>query len=259
MVSFRSSIRITQDRTSLFVWGVASASWAILFAWSDSAYVVYLGHSELGAVSTVLGFISLSSVFLIGWTLMITAMMLPTLLPFVNEFRRVVFQTHAKAMVALPLLLGYVGWWLPFGIAVYVMDFGIHRIADTPLFLGNSWMLGTSALSLAGTYQFTRTKQKFVRDCCYPGDFIRTNWKNKAPEQNKTFRLGLKFGKADMGSHWALMLLMFALELGSVPGMLVMGLAMAAEKTPRLSGTARMAIGIALVGAALYIGLARLQ
>ena len=188
---------------------------------------------------------------------MVTAMMLPAALPFVAEFRRQSVGRESNAKLTLPLLVGYVGWWIPFGVLVYSMDLGIHRVSTLPILQGNLWLLGTSSLVIAGIYQFTSAKKGFARDCCFPGDLIRAH-QPKNEDGPGAFKLGLSYGRADLGSHWALMLLMFALELGSILGMAVVGLAMAAEKSSTLSRTTRIVIGATLLCLAAFVSLVSL-
>src|ERR1043166_5342855 len=78
-----------------FLWVIASLitlSWLILWLWDRSPYSRYLRHDELGAIAST----DAASVFLVvalyvvGWTLMTVAMMLPTTLPLLGVFRRLV-------------------------------------------------------------------------------------------------------------------------------------------------------------------------
>jgi predicted metal-binding membrane protein len=61
-----------------------------------------------------------------GWTLMTVAMMLPSSLPLVNLFRRVVAgRGNAGRLLGL-LLLGYLAVWAWFGVLAYLGDGVLH-------------------------------------------------------------------------------------------------------------------------------------
>jgi predicted metal-binding membrane protein len=254
----RPIFRNYSDRTSLSIWAVAVFSWAILSAWTDSPYSLYLGHSALGGVVTVTGFLSLASIFLAGWVLMAFGMMLPMALPFVKQFLGRLASTQGHRKAVLKLLSGYVGIWAVFGIGAYLLDLGVHRISETTLLQGNTWVIGVSTVTLAGTYQFTSSKNGFLRECCNPGEFIESHWRDYGTELG-VFRLGLSYGKATVGAHWALMLLMFALGMGNVFLMLTLGAIMAAEEQSKIAPRLRPLVGLALFAFALLLGLAALK
>jgi predicted metal-binding membrane protein len=238
------------------VWATSALAWGTISVWSASPYSVYLGHSELGDVSSLVQLLPLTSFFLLGWTVMVLAMMLPTVFPLINEFRKRRAIQPVSASLKF-LVAGSMVVWVPFGIGVYFLDLGIHRAAESPSLVGNTWVLGVSSLALAGVYQFSRRKREFLKDCCYPSDFVQGRWRSNLSDGG-AFRIGLGYGGASMGSHWALMLLMFSLGLGSVPLMLIMGFAMAAEHVPRLGPRIRFPIGVVILVLASYLGISAL-
>lgn len=242
------------DRTVLSIWGLAIGSWMILLAWSTSPFSVYLGHAELGSVSTAVALLAFASLFFLGWSLMVLAMMLPTTFPLVREFRRMTAPLSIGRRPMMSLVAGCIGIWAPFGMVVYLLDMGVHRVAEIQPIQGSVWILGLSTITLAGAYQFTGMKSRFLNDCCFPSDFLQSRWRDDW-NARKAFRIGLGYGRASMGSHWALMLLMFSLGLGSISWMLVLGVAMAVEHGQRLGPKARIPIGVAIMASALYFGM----
>ncbi len=240
---------------ALSMWGVAIGSWLVLLAWSESPYSIYLGHGELGGVSAATQVIPLAALFVLGWSVMVLAMMLPTVLPLVTEFRRRAFASSPSQSTTGAMVAGAVGVWFPFGVAVYLLDLGIHRAAELPPLHGNTWVLGFSSLALAGIYQFTRAKSRFLNDCCYPSDFLQSRWRMSLT-YGGAIRTGLSYGRASVGSHWALMLLMFSLALQSFPLMLLIGLAMAVENQSKVGPRARVPIGGAILALAAFSGAA---
>lgn len=235
------------DLTSTVILGTSAASWGVLIAWTNSPYAVYLGHSELGGVSSAILLLPLSLIFFVGWVFMLFAMMMPAAGPFVEQFR---LRSNRKDDLAASLF-GYLAIWALFGLIAYFSDLGIHRLAESPLLQGHAWVFGSSALVLAASYQFTSTKNRFLKDCCYPSDFIQSRWRSQAGRFS-ALCLGLGYGKSSVGSCWAVMLLMFALGLGNVIWMVAFALVMVVESLSEWGPRTRIPIGVILTGIASY-------
>src|SRR5262249_26507129 len=95
------------------------------------------------------------TVFVAGWTLMMAAMMLPSVAPLVLLFRR-----GAWARAPVMLALGYMTVWAAVGgPAYFVMMFA-------PM------TAGPVALAAAGTFQLTPLKQSCLRRCRSPADYL---------------------------------------------------------------------------------------
>ena len=231
--------------------------WIVLLVWSESPYSIYLGHSSLDKVAGPSGLIPLASIFLVGWSAMVLAMMLPATFPLVSELRRRAWGHSGRSSTILTVA-GAVSLWVPFGIAAYFMDLGIHRAVELPPLEGNVWILGFFSLALAGIYQFTPAKSAFLTDCCGLNEFLQSQRPEASPE-DRSFRVGLSYGKKSMGSHWAMTLLMFSLGLQSFPLMLLLGTAMAVEHDLKLGPRMRVPIGCAILALALYVGLANVR
>ncbi|HEV2226217.1 MAG TPA: DUF2182 domain-containing protein [Nitrososphaerales archaeon] len=235
------------DLTSVSILATVAASWGILIFWTSSPYSVYLGHSELGDVASMVQLLPLALVFFAGWIAMLFAMMIPAAAPFVSQFR---LRKSGDGLIP-PLLGGYLATWALFGLTAYFSDLGLHRISESPLLNGHTWVFGTLALVLAAGYQFTSTKNQFLKDCCYPSDFIQARWTDKGGGVG-ALRLGLAYGKSSLGSAWAVMLLMFALGLGSVLWMVAFTAVMVAEGLTEWGPKIRLPLGIVLAGIATY-------
>ncbi len=242
------------DLTSTVILGMVAASWGVLVIWTNSPYSVYLGHSELGDVTSPVQLLLLAPVFLVGWIFMLFAMVIPAAAPFVAQFR---LRSNRKDALAASLF-GYLAIWTMFGLAAYFSDLGIHRLTESSFLQGHTSVFGSSALVLAAGYQFTSTKNQFLNDCCYPSDFIQSRWTGRAGRLS-ALRLGFGYGKSSVGSCWAIMLLMFALGLGSVVWMVAFTLVMAAESLPEWGPRRiRIPVGVILAGFASYSFIAAL-
>src|SRR5215210_6864161 len=86
--------------------GLVIICWLALWAWGASPYGRFLSHESLGELH--LGSdLPLMALFVAGWTLMTTAMMLPTTLPLIALFHRFTAQRRDQVWLVLLLVAGY--------------------------------------------------------------------------------------------------------------------------------------------------------
>ena len=98
--------------------------------------------------------------FLVGWLVMVTAMMLPVSLPAVvgrsGEEAALIGGPRARA----GFLGGYALIWAGFGVATFAGDVVAHRVVDTtPWLAAHAWIIDAGLLVLAGAYQFAPAKR----------------------------------------------------------------------------------------------------
>ncbi|HEU4759614.1 MAG TPA: DUF2182 domain-containing protein [Dehalococcoidia bacterium] len=228
-------------------------AWLALIVWGQSPYARFLHHEEIGQLKLGLNIDDpfLTLVFVAGWTVMTVAMMLPTSLPLFTLFQRLVRRRQdAPRLVAL-LIGGYVVIWSLFGLAAHVADHGVHAAVEQVAWLqDNSWVIGAATLLLAGVYQFTPLKYICLDKCRSPLSFITEHW-HGSHERAEAFKLGLHHGAFCVGCCWSLMLLMFAVGVGNVGWMLLLGTIMATEKNMPWGRRISAPLGAALVAAAV--------
>ena len=203
-------------------------AWASLWVWGQSPYGRYLDHTQLTEVT---GEDATLLVFFVGaWTVMVFAMMLPTSLPLINMFHVMTRGRPDHLSLVVLLIVGYLGIWMAFGVAVHLADVALHAVVEQNTWLeANSWVIGAGILMVAGVYQFTPLKYQCLDKCRSPMSFIAGHWTGRH-EQRQAFRLGVDHGIFCVGCCWSMMLLMFAVGAGSVGWMLVLGTLMAIEK-----------------------------
>jgi len=255
--------RTDQDRriTTVILVLVTGCAWLALLIWGFSPYRRFLDHQSLGQV-TALDAPLVLALITSGWILMILAMMLPTTLPLVNLFRRMVRPRPDHVSLTILLISGYIAIWAVFGLSVQVIDLGIHQVVDRVEWVAtHSWAIGAAIIMSAGIYQFSPLKYYCLDKCRSPFNFISAHWKGGNPRV-EALRLGLHHGLFCIGCCWALMLLMFAVGMGNLGWMLALGAAMAIEKNVpsgrRLSvplGMTLLTWGLGLVGWGLATGL----
>jgi predicted metal-binding membrane protein len=207
-------------------------AWLALFAWGESPYGRFLSHDELGDVNIGLNGegVGVALVFVAGWTVMTFAMMLPTSLPLITMFEKVVRRRSDRTLLVVLLLAGYIGIWTAFGAAVHTSDRAVHGAVTQFHWLeDNSYLIGAATLVLAGAYQFTPLKYMCLDKCRSPLNFITQHWSG-GNEKMQALRLGVHHGIFCVGCCWSLMLLMFAVGVGNIGVMMLLGGVMAVEK-----------------------------
>src|SRR3989442_2851093 len=207
-------------------------AWVSLFIWGESPYGRFLSHDELGHVDIGLNAegVGIALVFVAGWTVMTIAMMLPTSLPLITMFARVVGRRPDHMLLNGLLIAGYLAIWTVFGALVHTADRGIHAaVSEVGWLEDNSYGIAAATLLLAGVYQFTPLKYMCLDKCRSPMSFISRHW-HGGNARAEAFRLGVQHGLFCVGCCWSLMLLMFAVGVGNIGWMMLLGGVMAVEK-----------------------------
>jgi predicted metal-binding membrane protein len=222
---------------------LSALAWLTLVLWGQSPYGRYLDHQPIDSAGTAV----VLPVFVLGWLLMMIAMMLPTSLPLVRLFDTMTRRRPDHRRLVLLVLAGYLGMWSVFGIIVHALDAVLHAVMRQSAWLtANAWLIGPAVLVLAGVYQFTPLKYHCLDKCRSPLGFITERWRGRH-ETRAALRLGLDHGAFCIGCCWSLMLLMFAVGVGSLAWMLGLGVVMAIEKNVSWGHRMSRPVGVALV------------
>jgi predicted metal-binding membrane protein len=247
--------------------GLIGLAWAALLLWQTSPYGRYLDHgrwTDVGLAATICAGLPGGRLLLPillyagGWLLMLTAMMLPTTLPLLQRFDRMVSARAGRGGLVALLVAGYLLAWTGFALAAHGLDWVLHVAArHAPWLTSRSWLVGAAVLSMAGAFQFTALKYHCLDRCRTPVGFIARHWRGARPRL-EAFRLGLDHGVFCVGCCWAIMLLMFVVGTGNVGWMLLLGAVMALEKNAPWAKRLSPALGAALVGWAGLIVVANL-
>jgi predicted metal-binding membrane protein len=250
-----------RSRASSVSWPDATAAGAIamlaLLAWwtlwleSSSPYghALLHGAAHLRSVSTNPWF--LAALFVVAWTLMTMAMMLPTTIPLIVLFHRMIQDRSTAVWLIALLVFGYLAVWTVSGLLLQLVYWSCGSAVAR--MLGNDAspsVMGALLLAGAGAYQFSPLKQACLDQCRSPMSFLRSRWQG-GNESMQALRIGVEHGAFCVGCCWSLMLLMFAVGAASLSWMLMLGVVMAAEKN--LPGARRLRVPI---GALLLAGAA---
>lgn len=241
----------------LFVGVVAAMvalSWLALVVWSWSPYGRFLSHEEVGEVTAFSDDYAVLFVFFVaGWTLMTVAMMLPTSLPLVAFFHSLVRTRPDGVSLVVLLVGGYLGVWIAFAMVVHAGDQAIHAGVERFAFLDeNVWLIPASTFVMAGLYEFSPLKRACLTVCRSPVAFVMQNWRGSA--RRDALRLGVHHGLTCAGCCWALMLLMFAVGVGSIGLMLALSAVIATEKNMPWGRSLSTPIGVLLIVSGLAVG-----
>jgi predicted metal-binding membrane protein len=209
-------------------------------AWAVTLLAVFTGHTEWGdhhylLHDSGLPLFSALGFFLVSWQVMILAMMVPSLAPLLRQMTSGVPASTRRPGATAMFLLFLVGYdliWTAFGCVAFFGDAMLHELVENWSWLGaHDTIIATGALALAGVYQFTPGKARFLMAC---------QTLSQAPSQRADMtrldtacRAGAGAGCAHLGSCWALMLVMFGVGMGSLVWMAALTGVMASEQVLR--------------------------
>lgn len=232
---------------------LAGAALLALAALAASPYAHYLSHDY--QPGSLLGQLGALAIFLAGWTLMVLAMMLPTATSLLGAVAKLRPERSSARRTQILTAAGFLAAWATVGYLFRALDVTFHTALDS---FGSSQpapeVITASALAFAGAFQFSSLKHRCLTACRTPASFVYRHWRGERPDRD-ALRIGTSYGWSCVGCCWALMLVMFALGTVNVAWMLAIGALTALEKQtpagPRLSAP----IGVALLGAAVFVAL----
>jgi predicted metal-binding membrane protein len=233
-----------------------ATAWLALSLWAASPYGRYLDHgnwSGAGLAAAICqalpgGEVLLAGLLYVsGWLLMTTAMMLPTTLPLLHRFERMTSARRDRHRLVLLLITGYLLVWGAFGVAAHLLDAALHlMVRQSARLASNGWILGAVVLVTAGGFQFSQLKYRCLDQCRSPLGFITRHWRGRRLNWD-ALRLGAHHGAFCVGCCWAIMLTMFVVGTGNVGWMLALGAIMAVEKNMPWGRRISHPLGVALV------------
>jgi predicted metal-binding membrane protein len=157
--------------------------------------------------------------FLVGWTLMMAAMMLPSILPLASLARG----------GPVRLATGYLAIWGAFGLVPWeLMEHGLSP--ELPV-----------VLALAGAYELTPLKGACLRRCRNPAGFLMEHYRSGP------FRLGVEHGLWCIGCCAGLMAVLVLAASMSLSWAAAIAAIIFAQKTLPLGETWARVTGAALI------------
>jgi predicted metal-binding membrane protein len=220
-------------------------AWGLLAAWQRSAYAELLGHEALEHHH--FPFAWQLAAFMLSWSLMTVAMMLPVSLPMLLHIAQPDGLRTEKNLAAGTVILGYLAPWILVGLLLYLGDSFLHRMAEPEAPLAAfSGLIAPAILMAAGLYQFTPAKRRCTSLCRSPHTLLPQGDPEKLSVA-RSLQQGLRLGAYCVGSCGSLMLLMFALGHHRLDWMLALGLILAAERLAPWGDRLTRWVGLLLV------------
>jgi predicted metal-binding membrane protein len=188
--------------------------------------------------------------FVVGWAVMMTAMMLPSALPMIALYGAIRRGAAGAATTGVPVALFtlvYLLVWAATGVPVYVA----HALLMT--LGGSAFAYGVAVILLAaGAFQLSPLKQACLRACRSPLGFLLGHWR---AGRRGSLALGWSHAVYCLGCCWALMLVLVAAGAMGLPWVLLITAIVAAEKLlPGGEWIARAAGGaLLLLGATVAV------
>jgi len=231
----------------------SAAGWVALVAVYLSPWSGAFEHRALEHLGALHGVVAILAA---GWVLMVVAMMLPTSLPLFASFGQLTASRRDRGRLTAILVGGYLLGWAAIGVAMHVADLGVHLLVDHWIWLeSHEFVISAATLGLAGVYQFGALKERCATRCRTPQGFIRVHWQGRSAPAD-TARLALGYTASCVGCCWALMLVMFAVGVGSIVWMAVLTVVMVAEKTHAWGPALKTPVAVGLLAGALVTLLA---
>lgn len=182
------------------------------------------------------------------WTVMMAAMMLPSLAPALLLYGGICRSDAANGAPALRVYafaLGYLLAWTAFSAAATILQWQLSQrgLIDIMMRLSDARLV-SAVLIMAGVYQWTPMKQSCLSRCRSPAGFISEHWRRGVPG---AIRLGFDYGLYCLGCCWALMLMLFACGVMNLGYIVLLSLLVLVEKSTRWGVAAARLCGVLLI------------
>ncbi len=225
--------RLTPQAAALLV--VAAAAWLAL---------IYRAQA-MGSMGGTMG-LALPS-FVGVWTLMMAAMMLPSVAPLASMYARSV---RSSRVVRLGLFAsGYLLVWAAAGIPSFALVSLAAEIAH--VHHRASVVAAAAIFAWCGVYQFTPLKHRCLKHCRSPMSLLLHYGSYRGALRD--LRAGLHHGAYCLGCCWSLFLLLVALGIMNVPAMVVLTAVVLIEKRWARGEAFSRAAGVAAFGLAIAV------
>ena len=199
----------------------------------------------MGAMPGTMGMSTVS--FTAMWALMMAAMMLPSVGPFVGVYQQTVTERRIARLAALGA--GYLGVWAAVGLAAFVLADRFEQVAGDNATAARAVAVGTFAM--VGLYQLSPLKFRCLSHCRTPLGHLIHYLGFRGPLRD--VRAGVSHGWFCLGCCWALMVLMVAFGVMNVPAMVGLAVIIAVEKIWRHGERFARAVGVAAIAYALAL------
>jgi predicted metal-binding membrane protein len=192
-----------------------------------------------------------TAAFLGMWMVMMTAMMLPSLIPMLWQYRRAVVPTHRMQLAQLSVLvsLGYFCVWVAVGMLIFPLGAALAAIEiQQPLLARAVPFASATIVILVGAFQFTSWKSHYLA-CC----------RESSPPATTAWRHGLHLSMRCACCCGGLMVILLVIGVMDLRAMLAITTAVTAERlapdgkqVARAIGVIVVVAGLSMIAQALY-------
>jgi predicted metal-binding membrane protein len=207
--------------------------WTMSMAWMRMP-----GQSWAGAGATFVGM----------WSVMMVAMMLPSLVPMLLRYRAAVGRTNAARLDGLTVIVaaGYYVVWAAIGLAAFVFGVGLAAIEMQVPALARAVPFATAAVVLiAGALQFTAWKARQLACCRAAPGCGRT----LPADAGTAWRHGLRLGFRCSACCAGLTAILLVIGVMDLRAMAVVTAAITAERLAPAGARVARVIGVVVVAA----------
>jgi predicted metal-binding membrane protein len=219
---------------------------AVLLLAAAVAWLVTAGRA--GAMAGMTGTMGLGLAAFVGmWTLMMAAMMLPSVAPVASMYQRSVRSWRALRLAGFTG--GYLLAWAGAGIPAFLLTGFVTRLVnDHPAW---ATTIAVAVFAACGVYQLTPLKARCLKHCRSPLSLLHYGAYHG---RLRDVRAGAHHGAYCLGCCWSLMALFVVVGVMNLAAMVVLAAVVLAEKLwvhgellARLVGVAALALAVAVI------------
>jgi predicted metal-binding membrane protein len=223
-------------REAAFLLILAAGAWAATLA---------LARGMAGMAGTMgLGL----ALFVPVWTLMMAAMMLPSVAPTASLYTRTFRENRAVRTAGL--VTGYLAVWAAAGVPAY----GLAWLAGwlTGKHPSAAHIMAVAVFAVCGIYQLSSLKDRCLAHCRSPLGLLLHYGSYRG--RSRDLRVGVHHGAFCLGCCWALMVILIAVGVMNVVAMIGLAALVLVEKAwrrgpaaGRVAGAAVLALAVATI------------
>jgi predicted metal-binding membrane protein len=185
--------------------------------------------------------------FLVVWTLMTAAMMLPATAPVAALYARTIIVHRSPRMIVFTV--AYLLVWAAAGPPAFALATVLGRVAALPTAVGAA--VAAAVFAVSGVYQLTPLKDRCLARCRSPiGSLLRYA---SYPGPSRDLRAGAHHGAFCLGCCWSLMVLLAAFGVMNLWAMPALTAVISAEKLAPAGRLTARAVGIASIALAIAV------
>ena len=250
-----------KDKSVVYVGilAVTATAWYYLYWMAQQHAQMDMGGMdmmEMGMMSSMSGMV-MENVFMlfVMWSVMMVAMMLPSLSPVAEIFTSLNLRKKKQAQLYVKTYVfvsGYLLVWFAFSLVLAVVQSQLSaaQLLGTAEMGSSNLLLSGSILLLAGVYQWTPLKIACLKYCRSPIGFLLNRWRDG---KMGAVAMGWHYGLFCLGCCWALMVVMFAVGTMSLLWMVIIAIFVLCEKIFPPGAVVRNIAGVALVAWGGYL------